>query len=117
MDFWNNNHPLTPLYEELAKKMPHMGSPKGKAMAALCKASNHYYDVFNNGLCNRAKTFRGAFPDVSVKEARTIKVGDSAHRLMDNRLCVLILAAAYEQKLDISEYLGQNKVSTAPQNN
>lgn len=63
--FWNSNSPLQPLADELRALIPAEGEVPNKkqnpALERFRKASNCYYDLFNNGLCNRAREFYHVF--------------------------------------------------------
>ena len=67
--FWNNDHELTPLYEEVNKLIPSEGEVKGnknRKLERMRKMANCYYDIFNNGGCNRMRAITAYFgEDVS----------------------------------------------------
>lgn len=51
--FWNNNHDLTPIYDELYKELvPSSGKAETVAGELLRATSKIYYDAFNNGFGN-----------------------------------------------------------------
>jgi hypothetical protein len=51
--FWNNDHPLTPMAEELAKRfIPSMGKTKFVESELLRAAMRIHYDHYNNGFGN-----------------------------------------------------------------
>lgn len=60
--YWNNNGKHQQAVEVLNKLVPDFGSvvnpAKNKALEKFRKASGVYYDIYNNGLCNRAKQFK-----------------------------------------------------------
>lgn len=63
--FWNNNSPLQPLVERLQALLPDQGpvadAKRNPKLEKFRKAVNCYYDLYNNGLCNRASQFRTVF--------------------------------------------------------
>jgi hypothetical protein len=64
--YWNGNGKHEALYKQLLALIPSQGEcadAKGanKNLDRLRRAANCYYDVFNNGLCNRAKEAREIF--------------------------------------------------------
>ena len=56
--FWDGTHPLSNLQEDLTEKLvPAFGdamTPHGELLRCM---SNLYYDVYNNGYCNREVLF------------------------------------------------------------
>lgn len=53
ISFWNNNHPLQSLYNELYDSLvPSHGSAETLAGEVIRAATKLYYDYYNNGLCN-----------------------------------------------------------------
>jgi len=64
ISFWNNNSPLKELADKVQKLVPAQGDIKGSRNRKLerwRKAMNAYYDLHNNGLCNRAQSFSKIF--------------------------------------------------------
>ena len=63
--FWNNNSDMQDLADELSSLVPAMGPVpdprKNKALERFRRASNCYYDLYNNGLCNRRQEFYRLF--------------------------------------------------------
>jgi hypothetical protein len=63
--YWNNNGARQKQRQQLAKLIPNSGSVErpriNKALERFRKASNCYYDLYNNGLCNRVAEFRCVF--------------------------------------------------------
>lgn len=63
--YWDGNGKYQERYNKLHKLIPSEGSvanPRhNQALETLRRASNCYYDLFNNGLCNRASEFRRVF--------------------------------------------------------
>lgn len=63
--YWASRGKHQDLADKLQAMIPHEGSvrnpEKNKKLEKFRKASNVYYDLFNNGLCNRANQFYGVF--------------------------------------------------------
>jgi hypothetical protein len=61
--YWNNNGKHQAIADRLATLVPAMGEvAKGNPkLERFRKASNCYYDLYNNGLCNRSKEFFHVF--------------------------------------------------------
>ena len=63
--YWCSKGKYPELNEALQKLIPAEGpvanAKKNRALEKFRKASNCYYDLYNNGLCNRATEFRGVF--------------------------------------------------------
>jgi hypothetical protein len=63
--YWNHNGKYEEFAQELRKLVPISGEVPNKrknpALERFRKASNCYYDLYNNGLCNRANEFRRVF--------------------------------------------------------
>ena len=61
MTYWNNNGTYQELVVKLQSMIPAMGEVneprKNKKLEKFRKAVNCYYDLYNNGLCNRAQSF------------------------------------------------------------
>lgn len=112
--YWNSRGTYQDLYNQLLKLIPGPGpvtAPKSRKLDLLRKAANVYYDVFNNGLCNRGSQFYGVFKfgarsfkrtkyyrDLNGRQyARTEIQFDRIMRPMDARMDEIILAAAKEQ--------------------
>ena len=107
--YWNSNGTYQNLAEQLRPLVPHAGEITGKENKALekfRKASNAYYDIFNNGGCNRAAEIRRIFKFGMTSMSEVVQTGRLRHRklnwnaihekvepIMDQ----IILAAAAEQ--------------------
>lgn len=63
--FWNNDSDLQDVADQLAGLVPAMGAVeeprKNRALERFRRASNCYYDLYNNGLCNRRGEFYRLF--------------------------------------------------------
>jgi hypothetical protein len=98
--YWNKTGKYQALYNTLSLLIPSEGSvPNAKdnpALEKLRKASNCYYDLFNNGLCNRATEFRKVFGFGGVWIA---KEGFPRCAKLEGKMDEIILNASKEQKL------------------
>jgi hypothetical protein len=96
--YWNNKGKYTSLADKLDKLIPPRGkvtNPKvNKALEKFRIASNCYYDLFNNGLMNRAKEFRRIFGFGGTWIA---KKGFPYYEPLEIKMDEIILAAAKEQ--------------------
>ena len=111
ISFWNNNHPLKNVADQLhtlvnEKAYPETGRISGKANKALDKyrrACNAYYDIFNNGGCNRGPLIRTIFGIDSAYLKREIRYHrwDELMSKCDPILEILIKEAAEEQNIAI----------------
>jgi hypothetical protein len=64
--YWNNEGTYQDIAEELQALLPASGEvaegkTTNKALERFRKAQNCYYDLYNNGLCNRAREFSTVF--------------------------------------------------------
>ncbi len=108
--YWNHKGKYQKLVNELDKLIPTYGPVekphKNKALERFRKASNAYYDFYNNALCNLAKSFVRIFR-VNLYPYRVR--GELSPRLMFNddnlinkverKMDEIILEAAKEQGL------------------
>jgi hypothetical protein len=100
--YWNGTGLYNATSDQLHKLIPTEGSVanprKNAALERFRKASNCYYDLYNNGLCNRAAEFRKVF---GIQPSRyKIGYGDySDHLYLQVEMCMneIIMAAAREQ--------------------
>jgi len=101
--YWNSKGTHQALADELAKLVPVMGEIKGsknKELERFRKATNAYYDIFNNGGMNRGQSIGKIFPGVMfyIKDARRFRsIWDSIYRITEPKMDAIILAAAKEQ--------------------
>jgi len=97
--YWNSNGTYEALSKKLEQLVPVEGpvtAPNSRALEKFRKASNCYYDLFNNGLCNRAAEFRQVFGfggTVIVKSLFTDISG------LERKMDEIVLKAAQEQGL------------------
>ena len=100
--YWNNNGKHQQLADKLQKLIPAQGSVerprKNRSLEHFRKAVNCYYDLYNNGLCNRVAEFRNVF-DISSSHYK-YGFGQYYHNMyeiVEARLDSIIQAAAKEQ--------------------
>lgn len=100
--YWNGKGKLQAVYDKLKKLIPQEGGcpdPKGRNahLERLRVAANCYYDLYNNGLCNRriaAKQMFGLVPVQAKGQKR-----DWALAQYDDLMDTFIQIAAEEQGL------------------
>lgn len=111
--YWNNNGNLAELNAKLEKLIPVSGSVakpwKNKELERFRKASNAYYDIFNNGGCNRMKSISKIFGTEVTFRLRQLWENrryfnmdhgwERIHAVTEPKMDELILAAAREQGL------------------
>jgi len=110
MTYWESKGQYQNLVEELTKRLPPFDSvPNAKTtnkhLEKFRKAQNCYYDLYNNGLCNKAREFSIVFRIPGVP--REIKqnyghydmISKSTADAIEAKLDEIILAAAKEQGL------------------
>lgn len=116
--FWNNDSDLQDVADRLAALVPAMGAVeqprKNKALERFRRASNCYYDLYNNGLCNRGPEFRRIFK-VRVSDFYTYRYSHSLRgryrdidfdRIMpvvEPIMREIVIIAASEQGIEVKE--------------
>jgi len=106
--YWEEKGTYQNIAEALQGLIPAIGEvPEGKTtnkhLERFRRAQNCYYDLYNNGLCNRAREFSAVFRIVGVareiKERRNLSTMLSMHTetAIDNRMSEIILNAYGEQ--------------------
>lgn len=104
--YWNHKGTHQALIEKLYERVPACGEIKGsknKALERFRKASNAYYDIFNNGGCNRGRSIGKFFEGVMfyIDHYRRCNYGNVAweriHAITEPKMDEIILAAAKEQ--------------------
>lgn len=86
--YWAGRGKFQSLCNELHKRIPRFGGVVSPKLEKFRKASNCYYDLYNNGLGNRAAEFRKVFGFAGTKAT-----AEAVERKMDS----ITLAAADEQ--------------------
>ena len=106
--YWNSTGRYQAQADALEKLLPPIGEVEGgqganKHLEAFRRAVNCYYDLYNNGLCNKAREFSTVFKITGV--AKEIKArrwmdgmlsGDTQEQIED-KMGLFILAAFQEQ--------------------
>lgn len=102
--YWNNAGKYQELADRLQRLIPVSGTvimPRANpALETFRKAANAYYDLYNNGLWNRARSFSRLFgirvgDYMDAKKRPLPRLFDLTEPKMDD----IILAAAKEQQL------------------
>lgn len=92
--YWNGCGTYEELGEKLHALIPAMGEVenprKNPKLEKYRKAVNCYYDLYNNGLCNRAKQFYHIF-----------KIASTHYRFDDGWTYGEILYVMVEKKMDV----------------
>lgn len=106
--YWNSTGKYQTLSDELEKSVPMMGSveqpQKNKALEKFRKASNCYYDLYNNGLGNRVHEFRKVFGissshyKIGIGRTHT-DFSENMYREVEKKMDEIIIDAAIEQGL------------------
>ena len=103
--YWNSNGRYQIVQDLLAAKIPVEGpvqnTRKNRALEKFRRASNCYYDLYNNGLCNRMAEFTYIF-DLSARAYRLYgKHGfdQLLYRRTEEKMDAIVYAAAVEQGL------------------
>lgn len=104
ISFWHNNHPLTPLAEELDKQIPIVGvlafDPRGKHLEKYRIACNVYYDCWNNGGWNyEPRRIRSLF-NISMKDVD--RANQRVFDIADLQMAKYIINAAIERNVSVS---------------
>lgn len=103
MKYWNQKGKYQKLYDVLQPLIPIMDAcpPNQPALDKLRRAGNCYYDLYNNGLCNRAAEFRRVFGfgGKVIMDERRYRNQTEIDRLeakLDAAIDEFVLAAALE---------------------
>ena len=96
--YWNNKGTFQEIADSLQRLIPAIGEvPEGKttnkALERFRRAQNCYYDLYNNGLCNRAREFSTLFRIPGVP--REIKQNYGSNFLVSS-----ITEEAIDEKMD-----------------
>ncbi len=104
--YWGSNGKHQDLHDKLRPLIPNSGSVENpnvnKALEKFRKASNCYYDLYNNGLCNRAREFAGIFKIASSRYPHPVlrySFSDRLYELVEEKMDEIILEAAKEQNI------------------
>lgn len=105
--YWNHEGRHQAAVVQLNKLIPVEGSVpsaqgKNKALEKFRIASNCYYDLYNNGLCNRARSFARIFGFAANNYRNTDgKLSDVVYEKAEYAIDKIIEAAAKEQGIEI----------------
>ena len=101
--YWNSNGKYNALAEQLQALIPAEGAVanprKNKKLEKFRKAVNCYYDLYNNGLCNRASAFAKVF-GIAARDYRYVRSWrymDCLYRETEEVMDKIVLEAAIEQ--------------------
>ena len=105
--YWNNQGTYRELNAQLEKLVPISGEvdkpSKNKALERYRKASNAYYDIFNNGGCNRGRAIGKYFEGVMFYFNHYSRTNwgnvdmKRVYAITEPKMDDMILAAAAEQ--------------------
>jgi hypothetical protein len=105
--YWNSNGRFQAAADALQALIPSEGSVadtrKNAKLERFRKAVNCYYDLYNNGLCNRAREFHTVFKVASSlyrNYGRHYSYSQQLYRLTEEAMDVIIEDAALEQGID-----------------
>ena len=109
--YWNQLGTHQNLARELGALLPTIGEikgPKTRALEKFRKASNAYYDIFNNGGCNRGAQIQSIFGFGMTSMSEPYRDGyrntrrynwNAIHKKVEPIMDQIILAAAVEQNI------------------
>lgn len=104
--YWNGNSQYQKLADALQKLIPAEGPVaninRNRALEKFRKAVNCYYDLYNNGLCNRARGFAAIFR-IAPMTYGSYRGGYSPYLFQhtEEKMDEFVLAAAKEQNISI----------------
>ena len=104
--YWNHKGKYEGAVEELNKLVPTEGSVehprKNRALEKFRKASNCYYDFYNNGLWNRANEFRQVFGLASSRyKMGCDRFAQALYDQLEVKMDEIIEKAAAEQNIEL----------------
>jgi len=107
--YWNHAGKYQATIVQLQELIPTEGAvgggAKNKSLERFRKAVNCYYDLYNNGLCNRAREFAAVIGLSSSQfriNNRSFSFSQILYELTEERINVIIEAAAAEQGIELS---------------
>ena len=111
MTYWENKGRYQAKADALRDRMPFFGSVpsakiSNKHFEKFRKASNCYYDLYNNGLCNLAREFSTVFRipgvprEIKQNYGRYDMISKSTADAIEAKMDEIILAAAKEQGIE-----------------
>jgi hypothetical protein len=105
--YWSSNGKFQATADKLQALIPRSGSVenprKNAALEKYRKAVNCYYDLYNNGLCNRSAEFRVVY-DIPSSYYGSYGRGYGAqlYVMVEIKLDAIIAAAAEEQGIELT---------------
>lgn len=112
-NYWGATGRFQTKSDMLRTLIPDEGGLQGnenKALEKLRKASNCYYDLFNNGLCNRANEFRKLFGfGGKIIKKNGFNLNSKEAIVLELKMDEIILNAFEEQKLNLPDALEKEK--------
>lgn len=104
--YWNNNGRFQATADALQALVPAEGDIKGtnnRALEKFRKAVNCYYDLYNNGLCNRARSFAAVYGiSSSIYGSYGRGYSPALYGRVEDKLNEIIVAAAAEQGVELT---------------
>jgi hypothetical protein len=108
--YWNNKGTYQNIADALQGLIPAFGEvPEGKttnkALERFRRAQNCYYDLYNNGLCNRAREFSTLFRipgvprEIKQNYGSNFLVSSATEDAIDSKMDKFIMEAYCEQLL------------------
>lgn len=100
--YWNGNGKLQNTYIKLQNLMPVMGSvepPETNKALNILRSVNCYYDLYNNGLCNKAKEFRAIFKFSGTAIVKYHYEDAILVTKLEEQMTTFIINAAIEQNI------------------
>ena len=104
MRYWDNDGAHQDKVEKLTELLPFFGpvanaKTTNKRLEKFRKAQNCYYDLYNNGLCNRASSFAKVFGIAArdYRYVRSFRYMDCLYRETEQVMDKIVLEAAIEQ--------------------
>jgi len=100
--YWNHNGRFNDMANKLQELIPAEGAvkniTKNRALERFRKAVNCYYDLYNNGLCNRLAAFNKLF-GIAASNYRYShgRFGQSFYEYVERKMDQFILDAYAEQ--------------------
>jgi hypothetical protein len=106
--YWSHNGTFETAGKQLQALIPEEGSVdrprKNPKLEKFRKASNAYYDLYNNGLGNRTQDFRTVFGIASSQhkcKRRAFSFTPSLYRMTEEVMDLIVIAAAEEQGIAV----------------
>ena len=108
MRYWDNDGAHQDKVEKLTELLPFFGpvanaKTTNKRLEKFRKAQNCYYDLYNNGLCNRAREFSNVFrisgvsKEIKQRYGYADLISKTTEAVIEAKFDEIILAAAKEQ--------------------